>query len=79
MKIHYTAAPEDSYLNASLQTVLQIHVDQSSGDILVFLTGQEEIESLARLLLARYRPSKPQLMQLPCTSTPACAIRRRIC
>ncbi len=53
VKVHYTAHPEDSYLDAALQTTLQIHVDQAPGDILVFLTGQEEIESLARLIISR--------------------------
>lgn len=33
--------------------LLQIHADQPPGDVLVFLTGQEEIEALARLLSAR--------------------------
>jgi HrpA-like RNA helicase len=31
----------------------QIHTDQPPGDILVFLTGQEEIEALARLINSR--------------------------
>jgi ATP-dependent RNA helicase DHX8/PRP22 len=31
----------------------QVHVDEPAGDILVFLTGQEEIDSLARLLEER--------------------------
>ena len=53
MTVQYTAHPEDSYLDAAVQTTLQIHVDQAPGDILVFLTGQEEIESLARLISAR--------------------------
>jgi hypothetical protein len=30
-----------------------VHVDEQAGDILVFLTGQEEIDSLARLLEER--------------------------
>lgn len=31
----------------------QIHYDEAPGDVLVFLTGQEEIESMERLLAAR--------------------------
>ena len=54
MEVKYTVEPEDSYLDAALNTTLQIHLDEEPGDILVFLTGQEEIESLARLLLARW-------------------------
>ncbi|SCU83029.1 LAMI_0C01750g1_1 [Lachancea mirantina] len=44
--IHYTLQPEANYINAAITTVFQIHTTQSvPGDILVFLTGQEEIES----------------------------------
>ena len=32
------------YLHAAVVTALQIHVTQAPGDILIFLTGQEEIE-----------------------------------
>lgn len=43
--IHYTSQPEANYLAAAITTVFQIHITQGSGDILVFLTGQEEIEA----------------------------------
>jgi pre-mRNA-splicing factor ATP-dependent RNA helicase DHX16 len=43
--IHYTAQPEANYLAAAITTVFQIHITQGKGDILVFLTGQEEIEA----------------------------------
>ena len=45
-------------LDGLRDTVLQcaqIHLDQPAGDVLVFLTGQEEIEALARLITARWR------------------------
>ncbi|KAJ2551273.1 hypothetical protein EV175_003751 [Coemansia sp. RSA 1933] len=42
--IYYTKAPEANYLQACVVTVLQIHSTQPKGDILVFLTGQDEIE-----------------------------------
>ncbi|KAJ4522728.1 hypothetical protein HRR78_000215 [Exophiala dermatitidis] len=44
--IHYTAQPEANYLAAAITTVFQIHITQGPGDILVFLTGQEEIEAM---------------------------------
>ncbi|DBA69678.1 hypothetical protein WJX79_010671 [Trebouxia sp. C0005] len=53
VELLYTALPEDSYLDAALTTVLQIHLEEQAGDILVFLTGQEEIESLQQLLRHR--------------------------
>jgi len=43
--IYYTKAPEADYIDACVVTVLQIHVTQPLGDVLVFLTGQEEIEA----------------------------------
>ncbi|KAG8897071.1 Cyclin-dependent kinase catalytic subunit [Tulasnella sp. 403] len=42
--IHYTPQPEANYLHAAITTVFQIHTTQPKGDILVFLTGQDEIE-----------------------------------
>ena len=47
----YAASPVLDYLDAALVTVLQIHqTAPPTGDILVFLTGQEEIESMESLL-----------------------------
>jgi pre-mRNA-splicing factor ATP-dependent RNA helicase DHX16 len=43
--VHYTAQPEANYLAAAITTIFQIHITQGKGDILVFLTGQEEIEA----------------------------------
>ena len=54
--IYYTKAPEADYVDAAVVTVLQIHVSQpTDGDILVFLTGQEEIETAAEVLTQRTR------------------------
>ena len=51
----YTKAPEADYIDACVVTVLQIHVTQPLGDILVFLTGQEEIETCQELSLKLYK------------------------
>ncbi|KAH8825038.1 pre-mRNA splicing factor [Flagelloscypha sp. PMI_526] len=45
VEIFYTPQPEANYLHAAITTVFQIHTTQPKGDILVFLTGQEEIEA----------------------------------
>ncbi|XP_047946545.1 pre-mRNA-splicing factor ATP-dependent RNA helicase DEAH1-like [Salvia hispanica] len=47
VEILYTRAPEPDYLAAAVATALQIHATEEAGDgdILVFLTGQEEIEA----------------------------------
>lgn len=41
--VHYTSQPEANYLAAAITTIFQIHITQGKGDILVFLTGEEEI------------------------------------
>eukprot|EP01043_Picozoa_sp_COSAG02_P045924 COSAG02_NODE_4248_length_5586_cov_74.948424_3_plen_1100_part_00 len=53
--IMYTKAPEADYLDASVVTCLQVHITQPPGDILVFMTGQEEIELATEALQDRTR------------------------
>ncbi|PKI83845.1 RNA helicase [Malassezia vespertilionis] len=48
--IHYTPHPEANYLHAAITTVFQIHTTQPKGDVLVFFTGQDEIEAAAESL-----------------------------
>ncbi|XP_012713780.2 ATP-dependent RNA helicase DHX33 isoform X1 [Fundulus heteroclitus] len=49
IQIYYTKQPQLDYLQAALVSVFQIHKEApQSHDILVFMTGQEEIEALAR-------------------------------
>ena len=40
VEILYTKAPESDYMDAALITVMQIHLTEPEGDILLFLTGQ---------------------------------------
>jgi len=44
VEIFYTQEAERDYLEASIRTVVQIHTCEPPGDILLFLTGEEEIE-----------------------------------
>ncbi|XP_057791876.1 pre-mRNA-splicing factor ATP-dependent RNA helicase DEAH1 isoform X2 [Salvia miltiorrhiza] len=64
--IHYTKAPEADYLDAAIVTALQIHVTQppGDGDILVFLTGQEEIETAEETLKHRTRGLGTKIAEL---------------
>ncbi|KAI9843506.1 MAG: DEAH-box ATP-dependent RNA helicase prp43 [Sclerophora amabilis] len=48
VEIFYTPEPERDYVEAALRTVLQIHATEPEGDILLFLTGEEEIEDAVR-------------------------------
>ncbi|RQM08794.1 hypothetical protein DH86_00002946 [Scytalidium sp. 3C] len=48
VEIYYTPEPERDYVEAALRTVLQIHATEPEGDVLLFLTGEEEIEDACR-------------------------------
>lgn len=68
VEVLYTKEPEPDYLDASLITVMQIHLAEPPGDILVFLTGQEEIDTSCEILFERMKalgPSVPELLILP--------------
>lgn len=51
--IYHIRAPAANYVDAVIMTALQIHVNEPTGDILIFLTGQEEIETVEEIL--RYK------------------------
>ena len=63
--ILHTKAPEADYLDAAIVTVLQIHVTQPiGGDILVFLTGQEEVDTAAEIVTQRTRALGSKIHEL---------------
>lgn len=61
---YYTKSPEADYLAAAVTTTMQIHLTQSDGDILIFLTGQEEIESLQERLSFISKKLKGKMKEL---------------
>ncbi|CAL2033419.1 hypothetical protein CAEBREN_12329 [Caenorhabditis brenneri] len=68
VEILYTREPESDYLEAAHITVMQIHLTEPPGDILVFLTGQEEIDTSCEVLYERMKsmgPDVPELIILP--------------
>mgnify|MGYP000052547740 FL=1 len=68
VEIFYTAAPEPDYVLAAVRTVLQLHVSEGPGDVLVFLPGEKEIlEACDRLV--RESASLPRLIALPLFSS----------
>eukprot|EP00039_Didymoeca_costata_P030367 m.29206 g.29206 ORF g.29206 m.29206 type:complete len:1054 (-) comp8076_c0_seq1:74-3235(-) len=62
--IFYTKAPEADYVEACVLTVMQIHLTQPPGDILVFLTGQDEIDNTEQALLERARRMGSKIAEL---------------
>src|SRR5579859_2396502 len=72
VEILYTKEPESDYLDAALITVMQIHITEPPGDILLFLTGFEEIETACEVLFERMKAlgsTVPELIILPIYST----------
>ena len=47
-----------------MTTVFQIHTSQPTGDILVFLTGQDEIESMQESLEETTRALKDSIREM---------------
>uniref|UniRef100_A0A453EES4 RNA helicase n=1 Tax=Aegilops tauschii subsp. strangulata TaxID=200361 RepID=A0A453EES4_AEGTS len=50
VETHYLEEPVSDYLQAAVNTVLIIHEKEPPGDILVFLTGQDDIDAALKLL-----------------------------
>jgi len=81
VEILYTREPEADYLDASLITVMQIHLHEPPGDILVFLTGQEEIDTACQILYERMKAlgeNVPELIILPVYSALPSEMQTRI-
>ena len=53
MQVFHSRTPCEDYVEAAVKQVLQIHLQQPAGDILVFMTGQEDIECVCQVLAER--------------------------
>ncbi|KAH8835584.1 P-loop containing nucleoside triphosphate hydrolase protein [Flagelloscypha sp. PMI_526] len=81
VEVLYTKEPESDYLDASLITVMQIHLSEPAGDILLFLTGQEEIDTACEILFERMKalgPKVPELIILPIYSALPSEVQSRV-
>ncbi|KAK6432279.1 DEAH-box RNA helicase prp16 [Oleoguttula sp. CCFEE 5521] len=65
--IQYSRSPCEDYVDSAVRQVLAIHVSQPKGDILVFMTGQEDIEVTCELIAERLAQlnDPPKLSILP--------------
>ncbi|CAN6452534.1 unnamed protein product [Victoria cruziana] len=81
VEILYTKQPESDYLDAALITVMQIHLTEPEGDVLLFLTGQEEIDTACQILYERMKglgKNVPELIILPVYSALPSEMQSRI-
>jgi len=60
----YTPEPEEDYIDGVLVTILQIHIYEKAGDILVFLTGQDEIDTMEQILKRKIPLLPPESLQV---------------
>ena len=67
VEIFYTPEPERDYLEAAIRTVIQIHMcEEEEGDILLFLTGQEEIEEACKRIKRELDNLGPEVGDMKC-------------
>jgi HrpA-like RNA helicase len=48
--VHYAEEPVQDYLRAAVSTTLSIHKTEGPGDVLVFLTGQDDVDTAVQLI-----------------------------
>ncbi|KAK4688722.1 pre-mRNA-splicing factor ATP-dependent RNA helicase DHX38/PRP16, partial [Tremellales sp. Uapishka_1] len=53
VEIFHSKSPCEDYVDSAIKQVLQIHLSSPSGDILVFMTGQEDIEATCAVVEER--------------------------
>ena len=58
--VYYTKAPVKDYVQAAVDTVLHVHRTQPPGDVLVFMTGREEVETVVSAIREQNLRSAPQ-------------------
>eukprot|EP00811_Abedinium_folium_P037070 NODE_971_length_2667_cov_8.349606.p1 GENE.NODE_971_length_2667_cov_8.349606~~NODE_971_length_2667_cov_8.349606.p1 ORF type:complete len:820 (+),score=264.57 NODE_971_length_2667_cov_8.349606:235-2460(+) len=61
VKIHYLEEPAADYLAVAVDTVMAIHGGEPEGDVLVFLTGADDINAACTMLRERVAEARERL------------------
>ena len=64
----YSEEPVEDYVERAVKTVFDIHSSEAEGDILIFLTGREEIDTAIQLIAERassLHPKAASILPLP--------------
>ena len=64
----YLEEPAENYVERAVKTVFDIHANEPDGDILIFLTGREEIDTALQLIADRaasLHPRAQSILSLP--------------
>lgn len=81
VEVLYSQTPQMDYIESALDAVVEIHINEGAGDILVFLTGQDEIDSCCEILYQRVKTlgdSIGELLILPVYSALPSEIQSKI-
>ncbi|KAI6128698.1 P-loop containing nucleoside triphosphate hydrolase protein [Pisolithus croceorrhizus] len=80
VEIFHSKSPCEDYVDAAVKQVLQIHLSLPPGDILVFMTGQEDIEITCQVVEERLSQldQPPPLAVLPIYSQMPADLQARI-
>ncbi|KAJ1448204.1 P-loop containing nucleoside triphosphate hydrolase protein [Pelagophyceae sp. CCMP2097] len=81
VEIFFTPEPERDYVEAAVRTAVQIHACESAGDILIFLTGEQEIEDVCQRLrneCGRLGPERGELVVYPLYSSLPPRLQKKI-
>ncbi|POW07741.1 hypothetical protein PSHT_09842 [Puccinia striiformis] len=66
--VFYSQQPQEDYVESAVKTSLQIHAKYPLGDVLIFLTGQDEIENMQaqlQMYADDLTPTMPKMMICP--------------
>ncbi|KAJ2081967.1 hypothetical protein H4R24_001946 [Coemansia sp. RSA 988] len=78
--IMFSRSACEDYVDSAVRQVLTVHLGQSAGDILVFMTGQEDVETCCAAIRERLAAvdSPPPLVVLPIYSQLPADLQARI-
>jgi pre-mRNA-splicing factor ATP-dependent RNA helicase DHX38/PRP16 len=80
VEVMFARSPNEDYVEAAVKQALTIHLTHPPGDILIFMTGQEDIEVTCEVIKARLDEvgEHPQLLLLPIYSQLPSEVQARI-
>jgi pre-mRNA-splicing factor ATP-dependent RNA helicase DHX38/PRP16 len=55
VEVFWAKTPVEDYVDAAVKQAIQIHVSHPPGDILIFMTGQEDIECTCAVIVERIK------------------------
>ena len=76
----FSKTPCEDYVDSTVRQILSIHLGQGNGDILAFMTGQEDIEVTCEATMDRLNQIEdhPPLLMLPIYSQMPADLQARI-